>query len=145
MRVSIDTNVFVSYFLKQRADRNPARAIQAAFDNHFELVLSETLLQELAATIESKPYLRSRVSEDELNLFIQRIRDSARITPEILGEIPSLTRDFTDDYIIVHSLLDNVDVLVTGDKDLLVLGRIDNLHIVTPAEFIFLLEQGEEE
>lgn len=144
MRVSIDTNVFVSYFLDQRADRNPARVIQAAFDGHFESVLSETLLQELAATIESKPYLRSRVSENELNLFIQRIRGSARITPEILGEIPSLTRDSTDDYIIVHSLLDNVGVLVTGDKNLLVLGRIDNLHIVTPAAFIFLLQQGKE-
>lgn len=144
MRVSIDTNVFISYLLNNEADRAPTRLIRAALNRDFDLHLSENQIIELVATAQAKPYLQSRINVDMLVKLVQRIRDAATIILEITHELPSFTRDPGDDYLITHGLLERIDYLVTGDKDLLVLGRINDLLIVTPAEFMLLMEPNEE-
>lgn len=144
MRVSIDTNVFVSYLLNRAPDRNPSRIIQAAFDRHFELILSETLLKELATTVLGKPYLVSRIDEQAITAFLHQIRLNATIVPEIPDALPAITRDPGDDYLIVHAVRERVDYLVSGDKDLLAFGSLEGLRIVSPADFARILSSGDE-
>jgi uncharacterized protein len=144
MRVSIDTNVFVSYLLNRAPDRNPSRIIQAAFDRHFELILSETLLKELATTVLGKPYLVSRIGEQKITAILYQIRLSATIVPEIPDALPAITRDPGDDYLIVHAVRERVDYLVSDDKDLLAFGDVEGLRIVSPADFVRLLRGGVE-
>ena len=144
MRVSIDTNVFISYLLNDEADRAPSRLIRAALHRDFELHLSENQIIELVATVRAKSYLQFRISDDMLQDFVHHLRNTATIVPEITHELPSFTRDPADDYLITHGLLERIDYLVTGDKDLLVLERINDLLIVTPADFMFLMEHNEE-
>lgn len=116
--------------------------MEAVYDSRYDLIVSETTLSELAASVETKPYLSSRISTSELREFAESLRRLATVVPEIPDRLPAVTRDPADDYLIAHTLLDRVDCLVTGDKDLLVLERIGDTLIVAPAEFLALLEAG---
>ncbi len=53
--------------------------------------------------------------------------------------IPALTRDPEDDYLIVYALIGRAEYLVTGDRDLLVLERVESVDILTPNAFGQLL------
>ncbi|HEY0794550.1 MAG TPA: putative toxin-antitoxin system toxin component, PIN family [Acidisarcina sp.] len=44
-------------------------------------------------------------------------------------------RDPDDDMFLECAMRAKADILVAGDKDLLVLGRFEGIRIVTPAEY----------
>ena len=46
-----------------------------------------------------------------------------------------VTRDPKDDYLLAHATIGRCDFLVTGDRDLLDIQKIDRLSIITPGEF----------
>jgi putative PIN family toxin of toxin-antitoxin system len=60
--------------------------------------------------------------------------------PTIKEEIPAVTRDPKDDYLLAYALVGEADYLVTGDKDLLVLKQVDTVKIVTSREFLSILK-----
>jgi uncharacterized protein len=128
------------------ASRNapPTLALRAAVAGRFELVVSGEQLTELVDAIQTKPYLASHIDRSSTEELIALLSDIADIVPEITDVIPPITRDPGDDYLLAHAAQDRIDVLVSGDKDLLVLGRIGNVRIVSPAEFLFLLDLDEE-
>ncbi len=49
--------------------------------------------------------------------------------------VPEL-RDPKDAIVLAAALAGNVEVVVTGDQDLLVLGRFEGVEILTPADFL---------
>ena len=56
------------------------------------------------------------------------------LTP-ITEEIPEVTRDAKDDYLVAYAMVGECDCLVTGDPDLFVVKKIGQLQIVSPAAF----------
>jgi len=46
-----------------------------------------------------------------------------------------ISRDHDDDHILAAALYGQVDCIVTGDKDLLILRNIENIPILPPADF----------
>lgn len=139
MRVCVDTNVLISYLLDPTSAGPPARTVRACFQAGVELVLNETILKELTRKISSKSYLQARIGQVDADEFVSLVREVATIVPEITEAIPSTTRDTNDDYLIAHSIMERVDYLVSGDKDLLALGSVLNVRIVSPADFVLLL------
>lgn len=138
MRVSIDTNVFISYLIQPLADGAPTRVIRAVFEGRFDLNISEMHLKELISTVHAKPYLSLRISDHDLEGFVSRLRLVATIVPDINERIPAITRDAGDDYLIVHAVTEQADYLISGDRDLLVLEDFEGVRIVTPAAFVKL-------
>lgn len=57
-------------------------------------------------------------------------------------QIPRITRDLKDDYLLAYAVVGEADYLVTGDKDLLVLEKIGEVAIVSPADFAKLLTRS---
>ncbi|GAB4028855.1 hypothetical protein GCM10028773_63940 [Spirosoma koreense] len=53
-----------------------------------------------------------------------------------LGEIPSLSRDEADNYLLAIAESSQADFLITGDNDLLTLGTYQNTTIVTMGQFL---------
>jgi len=47
-------------------------------------------------------------------------------------------RDPKDRYLLTYAVNYAIDFLITGDKDLLVLGQVENVRILTPAQFLDL-------
>ncbi len=140
LRVLIDTNVLVSYLLTPDPQGTIPSIITAAFEGKYTLLISEALLTELASTIRGRKQLAKRISVGQAEKFFEVLKVIAEPLPEIGEPIPSVTRDPKDDYLLAYALLGRADYLVTGDDDLLVLGEIEGVKIMPPAEFREILE-----
>jgi putative PIN family toxin of toxin-antitoxin system len=141
MRISIDTNVLVSYLLQPGPASPPVRIVHGVFARHVDLVISESQVEELVSTIRGKRHLASRVPDSDLTQFVAYVESIATITATIDENIPSISRDPGDDYLLAHAVLHDIEYLVTGDRDLLVLREFEGVRIVSPAEFVALLDE----
>ena len=138
MRVLLDTNIFVSYLL---LPRDPIRlVVDAALAGAYELLMPDALLDELIATISSKDTLRNRIPSELLVEFVDDLKDVATVIPLITEKIQPITRDPKDDYLIAYAVAGDADILVSGDNDLLILGKAGRLNFLSPADFARLLE-----
>lgn len=140
MKASLDTNVLISYLLFPGRDTTPRKVVWAGLNAGFDLKLSEQTISELVETVQSSEYLSQRIEESLLFELIERLRIVDALSPGFIRKNLRIVRDPRDDYLIAHALAENVDYLVSGDKDLLVLGQVEDIQIVTPAEFLFLLD-----
>lgn len=137
MRVLMDTNVFVSYLLgsSRRPTGVVATIVEAAFGGAFDLLVSEDLLEAFVLTLTTKRYLAERIGADQTRRFIADIRAVGTTLPPITDPLPRVVRDPKNDYLLAHTLVGQADYLVTGDDDLLALGAVDRLRIISPAGF----------
>src|SRR5690554_2868448 len=132
MRVLIDANVVISYLLYPNRPGTIQTIFKALFEGKFTLLLPEALLDEIVITVTQKPHLRERIALDALELMVESLRTVAEEIPLIESEIPQVTRDPKDDYLLAYAVVGEADVLVSGDKDLLELGEIAGVRIVSP-------------
>ena len=132
MRVVLDANVIVSAVIGSGA---PAEIPRRWKQGSFELIVSEHLLTELAATL-ARPKLSRRLRAGEASALVELLRDGGTPTPDP-SEPPRRSRDSADDYLI--ALAESAEaMLVSGDRDLLELGH--EFPIVSPREFLALLD-----
>jgi predicted nucleic acid-binding protein len=62
----------------------------------------------------------------------------------IVGEIPRVFRDAKDDYLFAYATRDELDIIVSGDHDLLdERDRWERPNILTPSEFRAVLAEIE--
>ena len=140
MRILIDTNVYISYLLTHDPDNNIHRTVDVAISSNHILLLPGELIDELVQTIRSKPALTKRIDPVRFDRFLAILRLTADVLPPLNRPYPAVSRDSKDDYLLVHALLAQADVLVTGDRDLLVLDPLGSLRILSPQAFLDLLD-----
>ncbi len=136
IRVLLDVNVLVSYLLNPDAQKTVTHVISRVLSSNCQWIVPQELIDELLHSCTTKPYLRDHIPPKELDAFV---KESVKygIIPSPLPTLPtSFSRDPKDDYLLAYALVERVDYLVTGDKDLLVLGQIGRMTIVTPAQFL---------
>lgn len=143
MRVLVDANPFVSFLLHPARDSAASRLVRAAIAGEFTLLVPEGLLEELVRAGSEKPYLARRIPASELAELTGLLREVAEAVPFVEPPFPAITRDPKDDYLIAYAVTGFADYLVTGDGDLLALGRIDNVRILTAGALLARLEPGE--
>lgn len=136
IRVVFDTNLLVSYLLTRRPP------IATLIDRHLareELVLvtAQELLNELDRVL-SYPRLQRYYSEEERKRFVALVLALSEIV-ELPESIPRICRDPDDDLIVACAVAGDADVIVSGDRDLLVLERVGDIPILTAAAFLDLL------
>ena len=137
MRVLADTNLFISYLLHAGAKAGSIeRFFQALADGAFTLLMPQDLLDEIVATASNKPHLAQRIPQAELELFATLLGHLTTEIPRIEEAIPRVCRDPKDDYLLAYALVGKADYLVTGDRDLLVLGSVGKTKIVTAQQFL---------
>jgi len=137
MRAVCDTNVLVSYLLTHRP---PIATLIDRYlaEQAFTLVTSPALLAELERVL-SYPRLAVLLQADERRRFVALISALSEVVdpPE---EVPMISRDPDDDQVIACAVVGSADAIVSGDKDLLSLGRVGGIPIVAPAAFLELLD-----
>ncbi len=141
MRALLDANVLISYLLAP-ADSPVVGVVEAGAAGAYTLLLPEGLAHELATRVRGKPWLAERIAPEEAAALLGALDEVAEALPAIRSEIPAVTRDPKDDYLLAYALVGAADYLVTGDRDLLVLGEVAGVRIVTPREFAGLLAGG---
>ncbi len=135
MRVLIDTNLFIAYLLKPDENSFIPLVLDAVIGGDVTLLLPELLLDEIEKTIQQKPYLSKKITKTELTTFLDLLKLIGEEIPVIEQTIPHITRDEKDDYLIAYAVVGQADYLISGDKDLLVLERMQQVSIVTSGEF----------
>lgn len=139
MRVLLGANILVSYLLTPSGDSPVVRVVEAGVLGAYTLLLPEGLLEELEEAASAKPYLAGRIARDDLLALREVLEAIAEAIPAIRGPIPEITRDRSDDYLLAYAVVGAADYLVTGDHDILVLERVDEVRIITPREMVRLL------
>jgi uncharacterized protein len=139
VRIVIDTNVLLSGLLWHGA---PHHLLNHARNGDIELVLSHSMLEELAETL-AKPKFAIMIQRtgltheqmlNELHVFVESV-----IAPPLDHPV---CRDPDDDMVLACALAANVNIIVTGDNDLLVLHPWQGIEIVKPAEALQQLSIG---
>ncbi len=130
MRVVLDTNVFVSILIR------PGDTFLSLID-HIEksatILYSADTLTELVDVLRRRKFARY-TNADEVAAFVAWIAAAGELVT--INEAVTGSRDAKDDKFLALAVAGKADYLVSGDKDLLVLGRIGGTAIVTPADFV---------
>lgn len=130
MRAVIDTNVLISGLLWH----GPSHAlIDRVRAGTVTLVSSPALLAELADVVERPKFdaILSRVNTSSGRLLAE-VRQLAEVIEP--PPLPSpVCRDPDDDQVLALALAAKVELIVSGDNDLLSLGGFEGIAIVAPA------------
>ena len=136
MRALLDTNILISYLLNRKAGSPITQVVEAGILGVYTLLLPEALLDEFTSRIPTKPYLAQRITASEMAQFAAILTANGETIPAITETIPAVTRDPKDDYLLAYAVVGQADYLITGDADLLVLQRVQGVHICRPREFV---------
>ena len=131
MRVVLDANVVIAAVISEGLCRDLVRVRVLPHT----LVTSEPLLRELRTTLRDKV----REDPDELPLLFQLNEEAEIVTPPRLDE--RVCRDKDDDVVLATAVAGKADVIVTGDDDLLVLKQFRGIRILSPRQFLELLDR----
>jgi putative PIN family toxin of toxin-antitoxin system len=99
----------------------------------FELFTSQVLLDELAEKLREKFHL----NPGELPLLKLYASEATILKPKPLSA--AICRDSDDDEVLAIALTAKADMILTGDKDLLVLKEFQGIKIISPRQFLELL------
>lgn len=125
----LDTNILISIiFFPSAITRDFARKV--GFGNR--IVLCDYVVEELRTVVERKFPTRKKLLEQ----FFFELPFELIHTPKELNteEFPHV-RDSKDFPILATAMMENIDILVTGDKDLRVI-EVEYPEIMTMGEFI---------
>ena len=126
MRILLDTNVVFSAL----AARGLAQAVfELCLEKH-TIIISERILSELSAHLQNK----LKMPEEKVRLIIDYLKESCFLGQEAPVK-KSACRDEEDLHILGLAEKMQVNFIITGDRDLLVLKNFRQTSIVTPREF----------
>ncbi len=137
MRAVLDTNVLLSGLLWHGT---PHALIEQVRAGTLSLVISEDLIAELARTITRAKFrtVLARSGTDPQQMLAEVRRLAELIDPT---KLPApVSRDPDDDNVLALAAAAQVDCIVSGDGDLLVLGSYAGSSIVTPAQALATLQ-----
>ena len=87
-------------------------------DSKIELLVPQEIIDEISRVVVEKDYLRSRIPQESQEGLLSALREATTILVSRL-EYDPISRDRDDDFLLAHGLAEAVDLIVTGDDDLL--------------------------
>ena len=134
LRVVLDSNVFISAVISPLG--KPFACLSWVLDRG-TLVASLDVIDEVETRLARSKFAKY-VDEAKRRAFTAEVRLTA-ILVELTGTLRAC-RDPDDDKLLETAILGNADYLVTGDQDLLVLNPFQSVKIVTPAQFLAVVQ-----
>lgn len=134
MRFFLDSNILVSGVAFHGTERS---ILLASFRKEHELVVSDDVVREALEVMRQKfPRLRKDAEEVLATLRLEAI--PRRTYAGQLREFPGL-RDPDDAHVLAAAIAARCEAVVTGDRDLLVLGEVEGVRILRPKQAFRLL------
>lgn len=124
----VDTNVLISLLIFSSKKMN--RMMECIFMEH-QLVLSSYIVEELKDVVKRKFPNKAGV----VDILLAKMNYEYVYTPDMLEETLFEIRDVKDYPILYTAILEDVDVLVSGDNDFCDVD-VEKPEILTPAKFV---------
>jgi putative PIN family toxin of toxin-antitoxin system len=128
IRIIIDTNLWISFLISKSFIRID-KLIQY---NKIEILFSEDLLQEFADVIQ-KPKFKKFFSWTDIDALFTMFRHYGQLI-EVHSKV-NICRDTDDNFLLALAKDGKADYLLTGDNDLLIIGKFGRCHILTYSVF----------
>ena len=139
LKIVLDSNVFVSALINPRG--KPAQILNYVFESKVRLFTSPSIIEELERVL-SYPKLVKRhgLEKEELKKFVS---DLLSILSLVEGKkaIEVIVEDPADNNYLSCALDAKADFIVSGDIHLLNLREYEGIQIITPAQFLEMLEK----
>jgi putative PIN family toxin of toxin-antitoxin system len=133
--VVLDTNVWVSGVFFRRGI--PAAILRAWRDRRFEIIVTAETLDELERNLQEK--MAQFGAEPALAAeWITHVRTCARVVSTTVA-VSGVCRDPDDDRFLSAAVSGGASYIVSGDRDLQVLGQYQDVKVLSPREFAELL------
>lgn len=126
MRIVLDTNVLIAAFIA----RGVCHELFEYCTRRHTLVTSDFVLDEFTQKLVEKFKCAPEVTKEATTLLRSRMEV---VTPARLDT--PVCRDEDDDNILAIAVTGNCDLIITGDKDLLVLKQFGEVQIISPGDF----------
>lgn len=130
MKVLFDTNLWISFMIGKRL----SSLAYILNRQDIEVYVSEQLLDEIREVI-ARPKFDNLISKETRFYFFEMVYDVCQMT-DLTVQAESPIRDIKDLYLLSMAESVPVDFIVSGDKDLLVLGQHANIPILKYSDFI---------
>ena len=128
-KVILDTNILISA-LGWRG--NPKKILDLIVEGKIEIFTSESQLRELSKVLDYPKFEFTGEQKDRLKSLILNI--STIVKP--VEKINVISKDPDDNMILECAVAGDVDYIVTGDPDLLILKEFRGIKIVKAKEFL---------
>lgn len=131
MKVVCDTNVLIAAVVADGLCRDIVKRRLQMVD----LFTSVALIKELDTTLRVK----FRTDPADLPLLAAYRERTSLVKPAKLAH--PICRDPDDDVVLATAKAANADCVLTGDQDLLALGRFEDVVILSPRQFVELMDR----
>lgn len=133
MRIVLDANVIISALISNGLSH---QVVDICIDDH-EIFMSKALNIEVLNFFARKV----KTTADEKHRIVKFLDE---LGPEIVpkGKPPVLCRDKNDNHVLHLVQTCSARILISGDQDLLVLKKHERAHVLTPRQFLEVLNSG---
>lgn len=128
-RVILDTNLWISFLISKRQQELDLLLESGAIT----LIFSAELLEEFLE-VSNRPKFKKFFKKSDIEALLSQI-DSFGELIKVKSKVDKC-RDPKDNFLLNLSIDGKADFLVTGDTDLLVLGKLNKTQIVSWSDFI---------
>ena len=128
MKIVIDTNVIVSGIF---FNGKPRELLSECFNGKYGIVCTEEIFLEYIETIEK---LIEKYNKNAVKEIIYILLNNITIIENINNG--KYSRDPDDDKFINCAKSAEAKYIITGDNDLLVLGTVDRIKLITVSDFL---------
>ena len=128
-RIIVDTNLWVSFLLT----KDLAKLDLLFSSNKLTLLFSQELLDEFV-TVAQRPKFKKYFSLADLEDLLLQINTKAEFIA--VTSTVAVCRDTKDNFLLSLAVDGKATHLLTGDKDLLILGQQTRTSILTIAEYL---------
>lgn len=126
MKIILDTNVIIAAFLSHGLC---TLIFEICIDKH-DIIISEHIIKELKKNFAKK----IKLTEKRIKEIIEYLEEECILCDYKISN-NAICRDKDDDEILALAKDNKVKYIVTGDNDLLILKKYENIEIITPRRF----------
>ena len=138
LKLVLDTNQFVSSLIVKKGV--PAQLLQAWYDHLFIMITSREILKEIERVLHyPRIFQKYHLTEENVKALVAIIEHEAIV----LSDTPTINiikEDPTDNKVLSCALEARANYIISGDRHLLGLRQYQDISIVTPREFLDIID-----
>jgi uncharacterized protein len=127
LTIVFDSNIWISAL---RFGGVPMAALRAAYLRH-TLACCDEIEAEVLRVLEIKFDWSRESASPVMKRYLER-----GLRVRISGKLKNICRDANDDMVVECALIAHAQIIVSGDKDLLSLGKYSDIIVLSPAAYL---------